>query len=276
MESAICQEGASGAVVSSRVHRPDRWVLAKVLNRLRVNSVVFNKDDLLAVASNDGVHVLNYRTEREVRAFYNHAWRFFSVAFSPDQTMLAAGCDDQRIYLFDHCTGEQKGVLFGGIVSIIESLSFSPDGTMLAAGSVLGNIHLWDPCTGGEIRKWKQVDSLLNRVAFSPKGILASGSSQGLIYLLDPRSDREIGVLSRHRDPVCSVAFNKDEKLASGSYDKTVCLWDIGTQSKMLELLGHKSEVVSIAFSSDDATLATGSHDGTSRIWDHHTGENRK
>jgi WD40 repeat protein len=45
-------------------------------------------------------------------------------------------------------------------------------------------------------------------------------------------------------------------------------LWDLATRQEVAELRGHDAYVHSVAWSPDGTRLASGSGDGTVRIWD--------
>ena len=176
------------------------------------------------------------------------------MAFNPDGTTLASGGDDDTIRLWDPKTGEQKLVLTGDEVALMDdqiseirnsltgrkkgqvnSVAFSPDGKTLVSGGRDGNhqdgyqpVRLWDVKTGEEkdtlIRQLHTVKS----VAFSPDGTMLAGGSLDNVYLWDLKTGEQKEVFHGHKDSVYSVAFSPDgTTLASGSRDGTVLLWDV-------------------------------------------------
>jgi len=51
-----------------------------------------------------------------------------------------------------------------------------------------------------------------------------------------------------------------------------VSLWDVGSRKRVATLRGHKEPVSGTAFSPDGKLLATGSWDGSARLWEVTTG----
>jgi WD40 repeat protein len=119
-----------------------------------------------------------------------------ALAVSPDGQLLAAGCGDATVRLFDLASRRPSGAPLLGHQHWVLSVAFSPDGTTLASGSSDGMVRLWDP---------------RRRRPLGPP-------------------------LMGHTDWVQAVAFSPDGKtLASASADRTVWLWQL-SETKLARL----------------------------------------
>jgi WD40 repeat protein/transcriptional regulator with XRE-family HTH domain len=198
----------------------------------------------------------------------------FSVAFSPNGKVLAAGTAEGQVRLWWVANG-QPLLTCEGHLGAGWSVVFSPDGRLLASGSTGGTMCLWDAHTGQSLKTLVGHTSAVWSVAFSPDGhILASGSNDETVRLWDVHTGQSLKTLSGHTRQVRSVAFSPDGRLlASGSFDGTVRLWEVSTGQSLKTLAGHTDPVRSVAFSPDGRFLASGSNDYTVRLWDAHTGQ---
>ena len=67
----------------------------------------------------------------------------YGVAFSPDGTRLAAGCDDNTIRLLDVARRQEVAELRGHS-DYVHAVAWSPDGTRLVSGSGDFTVRIWD------------------------------------------------------------------------------------------------------------------------------------
>jgi WD40 repeat protein/uncharacterized caspase-like protein len=263
-----------------------------------VTSVEFTPDGkTLAIGSGGNtIKLWDVASDQEVKTLKGDSSYVRSVAFSPDGKTVAFGSLG-TIKLWDVAGGQLKTLR--GHSTPDASFAFSPDGKTLATASlVLDNtIKLWNVASGQELKTLKGHSQKVRSIAFSSDGkTLASGSLDTTIKLWDVASGQELKTLTGHSSFVNSVAFSPDGKtLASGSLDTTIKLWDVALGQELKTLGGiHQSRSVptarrlptemptiwgpvdSVAFSSDGKTLASGSSDGTIKLWDVASGQELK
>jgi WD40 repeat protein len=203
-----------------------------------------------------------------VRTLTGHTSWVYSVAFSPDGSLLASGSDDRTIKLWRVSDGALVATLTGH-TGYVNSVAFSPDGSLMASGSRDYTIKLWRVSDGALVRTLTGHTGYVNSVAFSPDGsLLASGSWDRTIRLWRVSDGALVRTLTGHTGIVASVAFSPDGSLlASGSEDSTIRLWRVSDGALVRTLTGHTGIVASVAFSPDGSLLASGSEDSTIRLW---------
>ncbi len=198
----------------------------------------------------------------------------FSVAFSPNGRLLAAGTDSGEVRIWYAASGIPM-CTYQGHTDWVRCVTFSPDGNLLASSSNDQTIRLWKLQTGECQRLLLGHTRWIWSVTFSPDGdTLASASEDGTIKLWNVQTGECPKTLEGHTSWVWAVAFSpRGGIIASASEDKSVRLWDLSTGQCSAILEGHTKRVGSVAFSPDGNTLASASSDQTVRLWSVQAGQ---
>jgi formylglycine-generating enzyme required for sulfatase activity/WD40 repeat protein len=176
-------------------------------------------------------------------------------------------------------------------------VGFSADGRRLVSaiwGKAAG-FKVWDTATGQVIQERTESATLANASAVSPDGqtVAVGGRLAGIdpggpantavVRLWDCPSGRE-RVIWRLQRPSCNVmalCFAPGRRVLAVTYHdgtRFCCtdLLDIETGKIQGTLSSHEDLVFAVSFAPDGAMLATGSIDGTVKLWDVTTGRERK
>lgn len=111
------------------------------------------------------------------------------VNFSPSGKLLAAGSDDNKIYLW---SGEdyQSIATLEGHEGFVNGVNFSPDETLLISGSHDKTVGIWDIENQKLINKLEGHQMAVLRVTFNPQGtLIASVSWDGTVRLWGVNDD---------------------------------------------------------------------------------------
>ena len=216
-----------------------------------------------------------------------HTRGIVDVAFSPCGQRLATGGEDGVVIVWDAQTGEVEHRMKARRSA--EHVRFSADGARLACGSTSGFIYVWDATTGALLRTMPADRSGdLTSLNFSPTEncILATCGKYSIDYVPEYHRiqiwDVDSGAKLRSIEGGVFAVFSPDGRTiatAGGSQFRDVILLDAKWRSCSVQfdvtkfsLQGHTKTLCCASWSLDGSKLASGSRDGTCKVWDSSTG----
>jgi len=232
----------------------------------------------------------------ESRVLHGHEAPVTSVEFSPDGQWLVTGSGDHTARLWDvstmlnndlaaeHLVAEP--LVLRGHGASIQAVAYDPKGGEMATATDNGTVWLWD-VSSGEVSTMVGHIGQVSSLDFSPDGQwLATGGLDrkiglwNMFAIVGTNHVSEPSIFYNLEFGVTAVVFSQDgNQLVVGGDDNAVRILNVPkllsakAQSDPEEIIaytlrGHTDRISSVAISSDGHWLASGSRDGTARIWD--------
>jgi len=220
-----------------------------------------------------------------------------SLVFSRNGKQLVLGGYRRKPMLFDLDSGKEPTPWADDTVDAAETsgagvkyrtyaVAISPGGRfVVSAGTEVEPDHerravretsvvtLWEVRTGREVFSVSGFRGQASSIAISPNNQwLAVGNGDTSLSILQLSTGQLERTLVGHAGGVNFVAFSPDGRWLAAAAGPEVKLWDVRTWSAR-DLRGHTDTVTSVSFTGDGNRLASGSEDGSTRIWQVDTGE---
>ena len=199
-----------------------------------------------------------------------------AVDLSPDGRFLAAGGTDSVVRVWSMADRQPVATLKEH-TDWISGVAFSPDSKLLVTGSADKTVRLWDTATWKQTLQLPQtLTEVVTGVAFAPEGDMlaytVNGPEERAIRVWRP-GNANAPALTRPFDMgTClplAVTFEPQpthSRMVVACTDKTVRV--VGPGGNVLNTLtGHSDWVYAVAASSDGQRFASGSGDGSVKVW---------
>lgn len=242
----------------------------------KVTSAAFHaRSNLLVIGLSTGVFGLY-----ELPSFSNvHTLsvaheRVSSVAVSPSGEWLAIGARALGQLLVWEWQSESFVLKQQGHAAEMNSLAYAPDGRHVATAGADGKVKLWDTASGFCFVTFAEHSAGVSQVEFAGRagagGVLFSASLDGTVRAWDLARYRNFRTFTSPAPAqFASLAVDPSgEVIAAGAADAfEVYMWSVQTGRLLDVLAGHEGPVCALAFSPTGNLLASGSWDGTVRVW---------
>jgi len=148
----------------------------------------------------------------------------------------------------------------------VTTIDWNVSGSYLATGYYNGNARVWS--IKGELKSELKLHSLaILALKWNKKGnTILSSSMDGTVCLWDPVSNKKKS-LRLHTDVVLDVDWVDNSIFLTVSKDKQIHLCSVDKTSPIKTFLGHEDEVNTIRWDPITGYFASGSDDGTAKIW---------
>jgi RNA polymerase sigma factor (sigma-70 family) len=249
-----------------------------------------NDGSLFAISHLETTLLFDLTTGKMLRQFPSSSF-VFSLAFSPDDTVLAAGTSDPCLTLWDVATGKPTAPSTGA-GGHMSGLRFAADGKQLL--NIADGVEWWDVAGSQRARRlprnedwkfgnrnWSGSWGALPALTADGK-LLATPGPDRTVLLIDTQDGKVVRSFSGLESYVWAVALSLDGTLliASSLHDPRAIVWNVATGARIRELKGYADQ---LEISPDGRWLATTAGvpsnperdltGPTFRLWDTHTGK---
>ncbi|MFO0867071.1 MAG: caspase family protein [Gemmataceae bacterium] len=254
------------------------WDLAEGKEKLRiphpyvwdVGNARFVGDGKHILISGEGTHIVEAEHGKKVRGLKHVAAR---VALSPDEKRVAGilqpGHPDTLV-VWDFEKGSE--VFRRTFKALIANVAFTPDGKHLLVATAQGNHQVSCFETTNYKDVWEDSEPAHHwtlQVVCSPDSKTFAQCGTGRVQLRDVLTGKVLHAF----DQASAAAYSADGKRMLLAVGKVARMFDSTTFNETLASEGHEDDIVSVAISPHGKWAATGSKDGTTRLWDAASGK---
>jgi WD40 repeat protein/serine/threonine protein kinase len=199
-----------------------------------------------------------------------HEFGVNTVAFSPDDRIIASGAGDSTIRLWDSATGESLAVWDAG--APVATLAFSPDGSRIYSGDrPNGTLLVWDVESGEILQRMDEIHlGGIDVIEASPNGRrFVSGGGDGMARLWDAETFEPVAELAAAEGWVRALTFNRDgSSLFTAGDNSLIMIWDGLTGEKLnLTIQTFTGGINDLAYTPNAEILAWAGANGSMNLY---------
>ena len=248
----------------------------------KILSLYYESNDrcFVCISENDEyVNILDVQTRKKICELERSRHIFYEkMRFSPNGKYISGYTKSDNLELWSVETGEKIKRLSNN--SSLKTFTYSSNSEYIIASFYSDCIILYNTRTGEEKFKIQFPDSFIYIISCSPNNdFFAFQEDYDKISIYDLTTGHYVKGFEYFFAPglIHLDVSPNGKNFASGSdCSHNVKIWNIETGTLVNELEGHTDTILSITYSPDGRYIASGSRDGTVRLWCALTGKEIK
>ncbi|XP_075447863.1 U3 small nucleolar RNA-associated protein 15 homolog [Ascaphus truei] len=221
-----------------------------------------------AVTASTRIHIYGQYSQEPIKTFSRFKDTAYCGTYRDDGRLLAAGCEDSIVQLFD-ISGKAALRQFQGHSKAVHFVDFTSDKYRIVSGSDDCTSKVWDIPNGTEIVAYKEHTDYV-RCGCTSKlndNLFVTGSYDHTVKVFDARTEKSV-LSMEHGQPVESVLLFPSGGLLVSAGGRYVKVWDMLKGGQLLvSLRNHHKTVTSLCLSSSGQRLLSGSLDRHVKVY---------
>jgi len=208
----------------------------------------------------------------EMHSFqHNHIVR--SVDFAPDGNQLLTGGQEKKVRLFDLENRNTEPLTLTGHEGTIKRCLFIDQNTIMTIGDDK-TFRQWDLRTGSETAKVTLGEKSASDLSLHANNKVCTLTYANTVAFYDPFTMQKMKEFQTPTQINSAHLHPQLKYFVAGGHDFKIYKFDYETGAEVDSYKGHFGPVHIIRFSPDGELYASGSEDGTVRLWQNNVGTN--
>jgi guanine nucleotide-binding protein G(I)/G(S)/G(T) subunit beta-1 len=239
-----------------------------------------SSENLLSDTAGKDVTINRYEPQHR-NLCTGHFGKIYALHWGPDSKHIVTASQDGKLIIWNAITANKQLAITLSSAWVM-TCAFAPSFDYIASGGLDNTVSIFSTTIrgdqGGKFRdktlkaELEKHDGYLSCARFINDTRLISASGDGTCILWDIENQQPLSMFMDHTGDVMSIALkpSDDESLfVSGSVDMTAKVWDYRAGEKSVaNFSGHKADINTVQWFPDGQCVATGSDDGTVRLFD--------